>query len=55
MCVAPRVGARIEISQTTDLLQCLSVAPRVGARIEIGISNKIDFEMKRRSPCGSAD
>ena len=54
-CVAPLVGAWIEIRYMYFMLIIVFVAPLVGAWIEIGNVNKLVANGKSRSPCGSVD
>ncbi len=53
--VAPRVGAWIEMIQTSGDYRRMIVAPRVGAWIEITLSLSVALTPARRSPCGSVD
>ena len=54
-CVAPLVGAWIEIVFLQSCKQPCSVAPLVGAWIEISMSWVYRLRQKSRSPRGSVD
>ena len=55
ICVAPLVGAWIEIDEYEQLFEEATVAPLVGAWIEIAVDVSGLLAPCGRSPCGSVD